>query len=78
MKDRRNKLEVIANNLDVISKNIHRYNNHIEVLRVVEKKRELLEDEFLHILQLERLTGYSETYALYHNWYKQYKGVEEL
>jgi len=68
----------IVYNLETIKKNMTRYKSYPDVLKMVERKRSILEDEFLYVLQLERLTGYSETYALYHNWYKQYKGVEEL
>ena len=71
-------LEVLANNLDIIKKNLPKYTNYPSITTAMLKKQSSIEVEFLDRLQQVRLSGYSETYAMYHNWYKTYKNIEGL
>lgn len=72
-------LAIIVKNLEKIKTLLPARRQYPEVLTIMLQKQKSLEEEFLTQLQTMRTAqGRSEEYAQYHNWYKHYKGIEEL
>lgn len=70
----------LVRSLERIKTNLPKYRGkYPEITRNMQGKQAELEDAFLGKLQALRIQeGVSQRYSMYHNWFKTYKGIDEL